>query len=102
VRDGPAAALFREVVQFAARVLEFGDNAFDPAQQCPARAGDADTPAVTFEEGDPVMLFEPSDTAAQGRLRNRQRIRRPAEMLFLCCGSKVAQRVDIHAELSCA
>ena len=65
-------------------------------QQGLAGLGEFYAPVGPREQLHPQLFFQRLDVAGQGRLRNVQFFRCPADTPFLCGDDKVVQPTDIH------
>ena len=67
-RDRAITPLARDVTQFLAGIVDFGDNMLYAPEQGLARACQAHTSTISLEKCDPINVLEARDAAAEGRL----------------------------------
>jgi hypothetical protein len=77
-------------------LLEIGDRFACAQQKDPPGRSQLDSPAASFKQGNPDILFQKLDLGANSRLRNMQRSRCTGETEFFCYRYKITKVTEFH------
>ena len=77
-------------------LLKIGDRFACAQQEDPSGRGQLDSPAASFKQGNPDILFQKLDLGANSRLRNMQRSRCTGETEFFCYRYKITKVTEFH------